>query len=425
MTKTLDAVKKTLKKRHRKEFLFRFYGMVGIVLAVFFLITILSTIMVQGKKAFFSTYIKLEVFFDPQIIDPDNTKRDEDIRFANFKKIIDHSLEKYFKGVTKKQEKRILSSLISSSEQNNLLNLVLNNKDLIGIKKELWLLASSKIDVVNKNPNMENLIEEDRLITNIELAWMKKLKLNNDLKIGFNKNFFSKADSTEPEQAGIWGSLAGSFFTLFVTLLLSFPIAVAAGMFLEELAPKNRFTDFIEVNINNLAAVPSIIFGLLGLAIFLNLMHFPRSAPIVGGMVLALMTLPTIIIATRASLKSVPPSIREAAVGLGATKFQAVTHHVLPLAIPGIMTGTIIGMSRALGESAPLLMIGMVAFIVDIPSSFFDSATVLPVQIYLWKSTAARGFVELTAGGVMVLLIFLIAMNGLAVFVRQKFEKKW
>ena len=217
----------------------------------------------------------------------------------------------------------------------------------------------------------------------------------------------------------------GVLLFLFITLLLCFPVAVASGVFLEELAPKNKFTDFIEININNLAAVPSIIFGLLGLAIFLNVMHLPRSAPIVGGMVLALMTLPTIIISTRASLKAVPPSIREAAIGLGATKFQAVTHHVLPQSMPGILTGTIIGMSQALGESAPLLMIGMVAFIVDIPGSFTDSATVLPVQIYLWKSTAARGFVELTAAGIMVLLTFLVIMNSVAVFVRQKFEKKW
>ena len=221
------------------------------------------------------------------------------------------------------------------------------------------------------------------------------------------------------------GFCHGVIFTLLITLLLSFPVAVAAGVFLEELAPKNKFTDFIEVNINNLAAVPSIIFGLLGLAIFLNVMHLPRSAPLVGGMVLALMTLPTIIIATRASLKAVPPSIREAAIGMGATKFQTVTHHVLPLSMPGILTGTIIGMSQALGESAPLLMIGMVAFIVDVPGSFLDSSTALPVQIYLWKSTAARGFVELTAAGVLVLLTFLILMNGLAVYVRNKFEKKW
>ena len=296
---------------------------------------------------------------------------------------------------------------------------------LIGTTKELWLTASSTVDVIHKNLEMLNIIEKDRLIDNKEKEWFNKLLDDERLKFQFNKTFFTSADSTEPEQAGIWGSVMGSFFTLLVTLFLSFPIAVAAGVFLEELAPKNKFTDFLEVNINNLAAVPSIIFGLLGLAIFLNVMHLPRSAPIVGGLVLALMTLPTIIIATRASLKAVPPSIREAAIGLGATKLQTVTHHVLPLSFPGILTGTIIGMSQALGESAPLLMIGMVAFIVDVPGSFLDPSTALPVQIYLWKSTAARGFVELTAAGVMVLLTFLIFMNGFAVYVRKKFEKKW
>ena len=317
------------------------------------------------------------------------------------------------------------SPLTSSSEEENLMNNVLRNNNLIGSQKEIWLKASSTIDVINKNPEMIKLSESSRLISNQELKWFKKLIDNNHLKFSFNRDFFFKADSTEPEQAGILGSMLGSFFTLLITLILSFPVAVAAGVFLEELAPKNKFTDFIEININNLAAVPSIIFGLLGLAIFLNLMHLPRSAPIVGGMVLALMTLPTIIISTRVSLKAVPTSIREAAIGLGATRFQAVVHHVLPLAIPGISTGTIIGMSRALGESAPLLLIGMVAFIVDIPTSIFDSATALPVQIYLWKSTAARGFVELTAAGVIVLLTFLILMNALAIFVRNKFEKKW
>ena len=318
-----------------------------------------------------------------------------------------------------------LTELISSSEEENLMQAVLKNNDLIGTNKKVWLKASSKIDIIHKNPEMKDLSESNRLISDKELEWFDKLTRNGDVKFSLNKIFFLKADSTEPEQAGILGSILGSFFTLVITLILSFPIAVAAGVFLEELAPKNRLTDIIEININNLAAVPSIIFGLLGLAIFLNVMHLPRSAPIVGGMVLALMTLPTIIIATRVSLKAVPPSIREAAVGLGATKFQSVIHHVLPLAIPGIATGTIIGMSRALGESAPLLLIGMVAFIVDIPGSFTDSATVLPVQIYLWKSTAARGFVELTAAGVIVLLTFLILMNALAIYVRNKFEKKW
>ena len=421
----LKKIEYSLKKRKRQESRFKIYGLLGIATAVSFLCIILSSIFMEGKKAFLSTYIKLEVYFDPDIIYTSNDQKEEDIKFANFQKIIKNSLNSFFPEISDKGELRKLSDFISSSEEENLMRLVLENKQLIGQKVPLWLLASSKIDVINKNPDMELIAEEDRLISNLELNWLNEIRSANNIKSNFNKNFFVKADSTEPEQAGIWGSLVGSFFTLFVTLILSFPIAVAAGVFLEELAPKNKFTDFIEVNINNLAAVPSIIFGLLGLAIFLNVMHLPRSAPIVGGMVLALMTLPTIIIATRASLKAVPPSIREAAIGLGATKFQTVTHHVLPLSLPGILTGTIIGMSQALGESAPLLMIGMVAFIVDVPGSFLDSSTVLPVQIYLWKSTAARGFVELTAAGVMVLLSFLILMNGIAVYIRQKFEKKW
>ena len=421
----LKKIEYSLKKRKRQESRFKIYGLLGIATAVTFLCIILSSIVMEGKKAFLSTYIKLELYFDPDIIYTNNDQKEEDIKFANFQKIIKNSLNSFFPEISDKGELRKLSNFISSSEEENLMKLVLKNKQLVGQKITLWLLASSKIDVINKNPDMELIAEEDRLISDLELNWLNEIRSANNIKSNFNKNFFVKADSTEPEQAGIWGSLVGSFFTLFITLILSFPIAVAAGVFLEELAPKNKFTDFIEVNINNLAAVPSIIFGLLGLAIFLNVMHLPRSAPIVGGMVLALMTLPTIIIATRASLKAVPPSIREAAIGLGATKFQTVTHHVLPLSLPGILTGTIIGMSQALGESAPLLMIGMVAFIVDVPGSFLDSSTVLPVQIYLWKSTAARGFVELTAAGVMVLLSFLILMNGIAVFIRQKFEKKW
>ena len=420
-----EIIKKSLMKRHLAESRFKTYGILGIISATVFLIVILSTIFIEGKSAFKSTYIKLDVFFDPSIIDPDGTRDIDEIRFANYRKVIKNSLKNYFPEVTGKEEMKSLTELISSSEEENLMQAVLKNNDLIGANKKVWLKASSKIDIIHKNPEMKDLSESNRLISDKELEWFDKLTRNGNVKFSLNKIFFLKADSTEPEQAGILGSILGSFFTLVITLILSFPIAVAAGVFLEELAPKNRLTDIIEININNLAAVPSIIFGLLGLAIFLNVMHLPRSAPIVGGMVLALMTLPTIIIATRVSLKAVPPSIRDAAVGLGATKFQSVIHHVLPLAIPGIATGTIIGMSRALGESAPLLLIGMVAFIVDIPSSFTDSATVLPVQIYLWKSTAARGFVELTAAGVIVLLTFLILMNALAIYVRNKFEKKW
>jgi phosphate transport system permease protein len=262
-------------------------------------------------------------------------------------------------------------------------------------------------------------------VSNAELAWYDKLDNADRVETRFNTDFFVNADSREPEEAGILGAVTGSLLTLLITLLLSFPVGVMAAIYLEEFAPKNRWTDLIEVNINNLAAVPSIVFGLLGLAMFLNFFGFPRSAPLVGGMVLALMTLPTIIIAARSALKAVPPSIREAALGLGASPLQVVTHHVLPLAMPGILTGTIIGMAQALGETAPLLMIGMIAFIVDIPSGFTDPATVLPVQIYLWADSPERAFVERTSAAIMVLLAFLIFMNFIAVLLRRKFERRW
>jgi phosphate transport system permease protein len=267
--------------------------------------------------------------------------------------------------------------------------------------------------------------ESSRRLKDNALAWAWDLQEKGQIEKRFNTTFFTAGDSREPELAGIWGAAVGSFFTLIVTLLLSFPIGVAAAVYLEEYAPKNKWTDLIEVNINNLAAVPSIVFGLLGLAVFINFFGLPRSAPLVGGLVLTLMTLPTIIIASRAALKSVPPSIREAALGVGASRIQMMTHHVLPLALPGMLTGTIIGMAQALGETAPLLMIGMVAFIVDIPGGITDPAAVLPVQIYLWADSPERAFVERTSAAIMVLLGFLIVMNILAVFLRKKFERRW
>jgi phosphate transport system permease protein len=267
--------------------------------------------------------------------------------------------------------------------------------------------------------------ESDRKFSDREVAFMEHMRSRDMIETGLNDIFFSAGASREAETAGIWGAVVGSFLTLVITLALSFPIGVAAALYLEEFAPKNRITDFIEVNINNLAAVPSIVFGLLGLAVFLNWFNLPRSAPLVGGLVLALMTLPTIIIASRAALKAVPPSIREAALGVGASRLQMVFHHVLPLAIPGILTGSIIGMAQALGETAPLLMIGMVAFIVDIPGSVMDPSTVLPVQIYLWADSPERAFVERTSAAIMVLLAFLITMNALAVLLRKKFERRW
>ncbi|HMU67617.1 MAG TPA: phosphate ABC transporter permease PstA, partial [Cellvibrionaceae bacterium] len=258
-----------------------------------------------------------------------------------------------------------------------------------------------------------------------EIAWLQDLITKGELKRHFNWSFFTSGDSAEPEMAGILGTLLGSIFTLSVTLALAFPIGVAAAIYLEEYAPRNKFTDFIEVNINNLAAVPSVIFGLLGLAIFINLFHLPRSVPLVGGLVLTLITLPTIIISSRAAIKSVPPSIREAALGIGASKMQMILHHVLPLAMPGMLTGAIIGMAHALGETAPLLMIGMVAFIMDTPGGVMSPATVLPVQIFLWSDSPERAFVEKTSAAIMVLLVFLICMNTLAVWLRKRLERRW
>lgn len=282
-----------------------------------------------------------------------------------------------------------------------------------GISKDGWTIERLTVP------------EDIRKLNDKEIVWLDHLNEEGLISSEWNTIFFTYGASREPEMAGIWGAVVGSFLTLVVTLAITFPLGVSAAIYLEEFAPKNRWTDLIEVNINNLAAVPSIVFGLLGLAVFLNIFGMPRSAPLVGGCVLALMTLPTIIIASRAALKAVPPSIRDAALGIGASKLQAVLHHVLPLAMPGILTGTIIGMAQALGETAPLLMIGMVAFIVDIPGGFFDQATVLPVQIYMWADFPEPGFRQKTSAAILVLLTFLVLMNALAVVLRKRFERRW
>jgi phosphate transport system permease protein len=303
--------------------------------------------------------------------------------------------------------------------------MVMDKPALIGQTQQVWLPANDEVDMLIKGHIMRDVPETERRLRAMQISWLDQLHAEEKLALKFNTAFFTKGDSRDPELAGILGALMGSIYTLTVTLILSFPMGVATAVYLEEFAPRNKWIDLIEVNINNLAAVPSIIFGLLGLAVFINFMSFPRSAPLVGGLVLAFMTLPTIIIASRGALKSVPPSIREAALGVGASKMQTVYFHVLPLAVPGILTGTIIGMARALGESAPLLMIGMVAFIVDIPSGIFDPATALPVQIFLWADTPERAFVERTSAAIMVLLGFLFVMNALAIILRKKFEHRW
>ena len=303
---------------------------------------------------------------------------------------------------------------------------MIENPNLIGTKKEILVLADDDLDSFYKGLIDRSIPEELRRVKDKQVSWIDKLEADGLIVTRFNLRFLTSGDSREPELAGIWGALKGSFYTMVITLLLSFPIAVAAAVYLEEFAPKNnKFIDLIEVNINNLAAVPSIVFGILGLAIYINLFGMPRSAPLVAGMVLSLMTLPTIIIATRASIKSVPQSIREAALGVGASKMQVIFHHVLPLAMPGILTGSIIGMAQALGESAPLLMIGMVAFVADIPQGFMDPATALPVQIFIWSDSPERAFIALTSAAIVVLLIFLFLMNFLAIILRKKFETRW
>lgn len=414
-----------LKRRYAAEARFRLYGLIAVFAAIGMLVLLLTSIIANGYTAFSQHHIALEITFDEAEIDPTGERDPKVLRRANYGGLAKASLRNEFPEVTNRREKRALTKLMSGGADQTLRDLVMENPDIIGTTQTVWVKASDDTDSFMKGHISRDVPESDRRVKDRDIAWIDQLIAEGKIESQFNTTFFTAGDSREPEQAGIWGATVGSFLMLVVTLALSFPIGVLSAIYLEEFAPKNRWTDLIEVNINNLAAVPSIVFGLLGLAVFLNFFGLPRSAPLVGGMVLALMTLPTIIIAARAALKAVPPSIREAALGIGASRLQAVTHHVLPLAMPGILTGTILGAAQALGETAPLLMIGMVAFIVDIPGGFTDSATALPVQIYLWADSPERAFVEKTSAAIMVLLAFLVAMNALAVLLRKRFERRW
>ncbi len=417
--KTMAIVKKGLAARYRSEKRFKAFGMAAVFASLLFLSFLMISIFANGYTAFLQTHIKLDVFFDPDVVDPG------DPAGGNFPRLVKKSVYAMFPEAKSRREKKKLFSLVSSGAAFQVRNMVMEDPEVVGRTLSLWVPADDDVDMLMKGHMKRDVPEGERRLNDMQLSWVERLTADGRIRKQFNKTFFTAGDSREPELAGIWGAACGSFYTLLITLVLSFPIGVGAAVYLEEFAPKNRWTDIIEVNINNLAAVPSIVFGLLGLAVFLNFFGLPRSAPLVGGLVLTLMTLPTIIIASRASLKSVPPSIREGAVGIGASKMQMVAHHVLPLALPGMLTGTIIGMAQALGETAPLLMIGMVAFIVDIPGGFTDPSTVLPVQIFLWADSPERAFLERTSAAILVLLGFLIAMNAVAVFLRKKFEKRW
>lgn len=422
---TTDAAEKRLRKRYAAEKRFKAYGVVAISIACAMLAVLLFTILREGVTAFFNSQIQLEITLDRATVDPQGTGNPADWDRGAFQGLINDALYKAFPDVTGRVDRRELRGLVSPVAGAVLAGQVLKQPDLVGQTVTLWVPAADAINQFAKGKIDRETPEAFRPVNDKQIAWVDKLEQEGRLRSAFNSAFFLASDSNYPEVAGLYGSFWGSIYTLIVTLLLALPIGVATAVYMEEFAPKNRFTELIEVNINNLAAVPSIVFGLLGLAVFLQFFGMPRSSPLVGGMVIALMSLPTIIIAARAALKAVPPSIREAALGMGASKLQAVMHHVLPLAMPGILTGTIIAMAHALGETAPLLMVGMNAFVTEPPSGFLDSASVLPVQIYIWADKPERGFVEMTSAAILMLLLFLILMNGTAIWLRKKFERRW
>ncbi len=419
---TREKVEAGLPRRRRKELMFKFVGMLATTVGVVFLGIFFATLIAEGSSAFKQTFMKLEIELTEDVIAPGG---ELDLAYADFDGLVRNALRDALPDASSRRDRRELYRLVSIGAGYQVRDLVEAKPELIGTTQTMWVPTSSNVDMLIKGNIDASLDESLRPISDKQVGWVESLREAGRLDSRFNKALFTNGDSREPELAGIKGAVMGSLYMLMVTIVLSFPIGVAAAIYLEEFAPRNRWSDLIEVNINNLAAVPSIVFGLLGLAVFINWAALPRSAPLVGGLVLTLLTLPVIIIASRAAIKAVPPSIREAALGLGASQTQVVFHHVLPLALPGMLTGTIIGMSRALGESAPLLMIGMVAFIVDVPGGFTDPATALPVQIYLWADSPERAFAERTSAAIIVLLGFLLIMNLTAVIMRKRMERKW
>jgi phosphate transport system permease protein len=417
-----------IKKRYAAEARFKAYGIAAIVFGLTFLAIMLGSIVTKGYTAFWQTNITLPVTFDPAVIDPAN-KRETDpsvLVKANYEKLATNALAaKLGVPADDKAKTKELKGILSDSSRIQLRDMLVADPSLMGKTVDVSMLASANIDSAFKGQIDLSVPEARRKVKDQQIVWMNQLANEGVLAQKFNTGLFTFGASSRPETSGIGVAIVGSLYMMGIVLVLALAIGVAASIYLEEFAAKNRLTDLIEVNINNLAAVPSIVFGLLGLAVFINFLGLPRSAALVGGITLSLMTLPTIIIATRAALSAVPPSIRSAALALGASRTQMVFHHVLPLAMPGILTGTIIGLARALGETAPLLLIGMVAFVADYPTSPLDPSTALPVQIYMWSNEAERAFVERMSGAIMILLAFLMVMNITAIILRRKFERRW
>jgi phosphate transport system permease protein len=419
---TRSRVEAGLGRRHRRETAFRFFGLLATAVGIVFLGVFFFSLFAQGLSAFQQTFVELDIEYDEEILAPPGQV---DLEYADYDALVRNALWKKFPEVTDRRARRDLARMVSAGAGFQLRNALLEEPELIGKSRRVAVPVSADVDMLAKGKIDRATVAAQRRLSDEQIEWVDRLSAEGLLQKRFNLALFTNGDSREPELAGIRGALMGSFYMLVVTIALAFPLGVAAAVYLEEFAPKSRWSDLIEVNINNLAAVPSIVFGLLGLAVFVNWIGLPRSAPLVGGLVLALLTLPVIIIASRAAIKAVPPSIREAALGVGASRMQVVFHHVLPLALPGMLTGAIIGMSRALGETAPLLMIGMVAFIVDVPSGFTDPATALPVQIFLWADSPERAFAERTSAAIIVLLAFLLLMNLAAIIMRKKAGRQW
>lgn len=416
---TINLVKRSLPRRNRNQIILKGLGVLAIVFAFLMLIILISSLVTSGYKALTQTHIEFTVYIDPAKIKPERLPR------GNFKGVLQDSIFVHHEGELPKSEQKQLAKILSNGAQFELRDRVVSDPGLIGQSITLKVPTSDPYDQLNKNLIDRQTEEEFRRLKDNEILWFDSLDQKGLISKPLNWGLILNTDSRFPELAGLRGALIGSFWALLVCFLISFPLGIGAAIYLEEFATKNRFSNFIEVNINNLAAVPSVVFGLLALAVFIGWLGLPRSAPLVGGMTLALMTMPTIIIATRAALKAVPPSIREAALGVGASRQQVVFGHVLPLAMPGILTGTIIGLAQALGETAPLLLIGMNAFITSAPGTPLDTSTALPTQIFIWADSPERGFVSRASAAILVLLTFLITMNALAIFLRNKFERTW
>ncbi|MEO3678279.1 phosphate ABC transporter permease PstA [Rheinheimera fenheensis] len=432
----------SLHRRHRKEAWFRRTGLLAVLISLSLVALLFINIFSKGLPAFWQSAITLEIYFDPKIIkipakpeqaadESDNDFRQRyldwqtQVGFVNFNRLITDSLQKILPDATK--HRRDLGRIVTSGERFALRDMVVADPSIIGQTRSLHLLTDANIDVWLKGNIDRSLPDEQQQLSPKMREWIDKLAADGVIQNRFSLALFMNPDSRSSlASAGLAGAFMGSFYMMLVVILLAVPMGVAAAIYLEEFAPRNKLTDLVEVNINNLAAVPSIVFGLLGASVLIGWFNLPMSAPIVGGLVLSLMTLPTVIIATRSTLKAIPPSIRQAALGLGASKMQAIFHHVLPLAIPGILTGAILGVAQALGETAPLLLIGMKSFVASIPASPFEQASALPVQIYLWQGNELRNFFEArTSAAIIVLLMMMISLNGLAIWLRKKYEKRW